>query len=91
MVTSREVLRGVSAIGGHLTGHKPKPEETREEIEARKARAKAAYAIFTAKHTGCACHVLYGNQPRPVGYLERERDRSRLRRELRAQFRREQG
>jgi hypothetical protein len=57
--------------------------DTPKAREIRVAKARAAYAIFKAKHTGCDCHVMYGGQPRPVGYREREQDRSRLRRELR--------
>ena len=71
---------GPLGTGGTLV---PRLHDTPEQADARKAKARAAYAVFKAKHTGCTCHVLYGGQPRPVGYREREQDRSRLRRELR--------
>lgn len=74
--SQRENLRGLSALSGHASSLRKKPVEP---ADARKAR----YATFKERHGACECHEMIGGQPRPKGYRERERDRSRLRRELR--------
>lgn len=69
---------GPTGTGGTLVPRRRVPMD-----EAAKARAKAKYASFVARHSDCECHILLSGQPRPIGYRERERDRAALRREMR--------
>jgi len=75
-------LKGLTLHKGSGGTIVPRLVDTPEQAEARRIRSRETYDAFKARHTGCECHELYGGQPRPKGYLERERDRDRLRREL---------
>ena len=81
MVKLKGLGNGPTGTGGTLV---PTVRDKPEQAAERKAIARERYAVFMAKHTDCNCHEMYGNQPRPVGYRERERDRAALRREMRA-------
>lgn len=69
------------AISGLGSGPGASPVRSRP---TDKERARAAHERFLAAHSTCDCHELYGGQPRPIGWRERERDRNRLRRERNA-------